>query len=122
MKTRIRLADDVNRILCPLRDAANLINGFYTYVERCFSRGYAARCAEAALPFREECAFILGYAPALRDREMRRNGSTSIIFRSAKPEGRSPIKKPQHPEGQSRFRTSGGIAAKNSFENIYRYQ
>jgi hypothetical protein len=45
------------------------------------------------------------------------------IFRSAGPEGRSPMKKnPQPTEGQSRFRASGGKAAKIASKNLCRCQ
>ncbi len=53
--------------------------------------GSAARCAEAAVPFREGCVFILGYAPALRDRVATCDSNFDNFYR-AKLWGRSPDK------------------------------
>jgi hypothetical protein len=84
--------------------------------EWCFSRGFAARCAEAAMPFRKGSASILGYA---------RNASGSSNkalnydnFQRAKLSGVAQYKIPGLPEGHSRFRTSGGKAGERHGSEI----
>jgi hypothetical protein len=47
-----------------LQEQRNLgSNGIYTNFELPFSRGCAARCAEAAIPFLNLRDLLLGYAP-----------------------------------------------------------